>query len=232
MRIRVAVAHRFLPALAALLAVSCASLGPGLTADFDAAPLFGMVYDGANQPCEGVRIEVDGAEGPRSDLRGRFVISGLPRGDHRFVARKDGFEDLSVAVSFLARTDVLHLRLTSFEQLLGMAQAALRDARLADADGLLARAGKLEADDPVLRYLLAILAWKERDNALAAARLEALLADRGPQPAVLLFLAGIYERDLDDPAKAAARLEAYLALRADPDVERRLAALVNRLSAP
>jgi hypothetical protein len=232
MRTRLAAANLPCLVLAALLAGSCASHGPGLVADFDAAPLFGMVYDGADQPCEGVGIEVDGAEGPRSDLRGRFVIPGLPRGDHRIVARKDGFEDLSVDVSFLARTDVLHLRLTSFEQLLDMAQASLRDGRLADAGGLLARAGKLEADDPVLRYLLAILAWKERDFAGAAVRLEALLADRGPQPAVLLFLADIYERDLDDPAKAAARLEAYLALRADPDVERRLASLVNRPSAP
>ncbi len=226
MRLRVA------PVLCAvLLAGSCASQQGGLAADFDAAPLFGMVYDGQNQPCAGVGIEVDGVEGPRSDLRGRFVIPGLARGEHRIAARKDGYEELIVTVPFLARTDVLHLRLTSFGQLLEAAQAALRDGRLADADALLARAQGLDADDALLRYLLALHAWKVGDFPSAVSRLEAMLAADGPQPAVLLFLADIHERDLDNPAKAIANLEAYLALRADPDAERRLGAIRKRVSA-
>jgi len=227
MRLRVAPVLLFV-----LLAGSCASQRGGLAADFDAAPLFGMVYDGQNQPCAGVGIEVDGVEGPRSDLRGRFVVPGLTRGQHGIVARKDGYEELIVSVSFLARTDVLHLRLTSFAQLLEAAQAALRDARLADAAALLARAESLDADDALLSYLLALHAWKAGDFPSAVSRLEAMLAAGGPQPAVLLFLADIHERDLDDPAKAITSLEAYLALRADPDAERRLATLKRRVSAP
>jgi hypothetical protein len=218
--------------LAVLLAGSCASQRDGLAADFDAAPLFGMVYDAQDQPCAGVGIEVDGVEGPRSDLRGRFVVTGLARGEHRVAARKDGYEELIVTVSFLARTDVLHLRLTSFGQLLDLAQAALRDGRLADTEALLARAQVLDGGDAVLSYLLALHAWKSGDHPSAVSRLEAMLAAGGPQPAVLLFLADIHERDLDDPAKAIANLEAYLALRADSDAERRLAALRIRVSAP
>ena len=120
----------------ALLGVSCASQQAGDGLAFDAAPLFGMVYDEENQPCAGVRLAVDGREGPLSDVRGRFVVPDLARGEHQLVARKDGYEDLAVSIAFLERTDVLHLSMTSFDQLLGMAQEALRDARFGDAEGV------------------------------------------------------------------------------------------------
>jgi tetratricopeptide (TPR) repeat protein len=211
--------------VAALLAVSCASQHAGDSLAFDAAPLFGMVYDGENQPCAGVRLTVDGREGPLSDARGRFVVPGLARGEHRIVARKDGYEDLAVSLAFLARTDVLHLRMTSFDQLLGMAQEALRDTRCDDAEAYLSRAERLDPVDAVLRYLFALHAWKTGQFAAAVGHLNAIVSDGGKQPAVLLFLADLYERNLGDRGKAIESLEAYLELRSDPDVELRLEAL-------
>jgi hypothetical protein len=213
---------------AALLTISCASekVRDGLA--FEAAPLFGMVYDEENQPCAGVRLTVDGVEGPLSDLRGRFIVPDLGRGEHRLIARKEGFEELSIPFAFLARTDVLYLRMTSFDELLGMAQEALRDSRLGDAAALLARAERLDPEDSVLRYLFALHAWKTGRYAEAAGHLNAIAGDGGRQPAVLLFLADLYERHLGDPAKAIENLEAYLILRDDPDVRQRLEALRER----
>lgn len=211
--------------VAALLTVSCASQKARDGLAFDAAPLFGMVYDEENQPCAGVRLSVDGSEGPLSDLRGRFVVPDLARGEHRLVARKDGYEDLAVSLVFLNRTDVLHLRMTSFDQLLGMAQEALRDARFSDAEASLLRAERLDPSDAVLRYLFALHAYKTGQFSAAVGHLAAIMSAGGKQPAVLLFLADIYEQNLGDRAKAIENLEAYLVLRGDPDVEQRLEVL-------
>src|SRR5690348_15121099 len=49
---------------------------------FDKAPLFGMIYDADNQPCDGVQLTVDGVPGPLTDIRGRFMIPDLTRGPH------------------------------------------------------------------------------------------------------------------------------------------------------
>lgn len=209
----------------ALLGVSCTSQRARDGLAFDAAPLFGMVYDEENQPCAGVRLSVDGREGPLSDVRGRFVVPELTRGEHNLVARKDGYEDLTVSITFLERTDVLHLRMTSFDQLLGMAQEALQDARFGDAEAYCARAERLDPSDAVLRYLFALHAWKTGQFAAAVGHLKAIVSAGGKQPAVLLFLADLYERNLGDREKAIESLEAYLVLRSDPDAEQRLKAL-------
>ena len=77
----------------------------------------------------------------------------------------------------------------------------------------------------MLRYLFALHAWKTGQFAAAVGHLNAIVRAGGKQPAVLLFLADLYERDLGDREKAIESLEAYLALRGDPDAERRLEAL-------
>jgi tetratricopeptide (TPR) repeat protein len=216
---------------AALLGVSCASQKARGDLAFASAPLLGMVYDQENQPCAGVRFEVDGLEGPASDLRGRFVVPDLARGGHRLVARKDGYEDLAVSLEFSNRTDVLHLRMTSFDQLLGMAREALRESRFGDAEEFLSRAERLDALDAVLRYLLAVRDYRLGRYAEAVDHLNAIAGGGRRQPAVLLFLADIYERNLGNRGKAIECLAAYLALRGDPDAEKRLEALKERESA-
>ena len=205
-----------------LLVTSCASQKARDPLVFEAAPLFGMIYDAGNQPCAGVRIEIDGTPGPQTDIRGRFVIPDLARGDHLLIARMAGYEDLVANISFVSRADVLHLQMTSFNQLLEMAQAALGELRWSDAEGFLKRAGKLDATDAVLRYLLAVHAFKTGRFTEAATCLEAIKSAGQPEAAVLLFLADIYEKYLDDVQEAATNLEAYLRIRDDPEQRRRL----------
>jgi tetratricopeptide (TPR) repeat protein len=181
-----------------------------------------MIYDADNQPCPGVQMEIDGRDGPLTDIRGRFVIPDLARGDHRIVARKAGFEELVAGISFVSKADVLHLQMTSFSQLLGMAHAALSEMLWAEAESFLQRAEKLDPADAVLRYLLAVHAYKTGNYASAVTYLKAINEAGQPEAAVHLFLADIYEKNLDDPQGAIDNLEAYLRLRDDPEMRRRL----------
>lgn len=212
-------------AASALLCAGCATTGEAGGSGPAPAPLYGMVYDGDNQPCGEVRIAMDGVEGPITDIRGRFMIQDLSMGNHEVTAWKAGFERLVVPFTFHRRTDVLYLRMTSLAQLLARAESSLEGRRWEEARALLDRAEKLDPGDPVLRYLKAVRWYKMEGYAEAAGELEALLAAGIKDASVYAFLADLYEGPLKDPAKARANLEACLAVRWDADMERRWKAL-------
>jgi hypothetical protein len=216
--------------LSALLLAECASEGKNDGRAFQKAPLFGMMYDEENQPCAGVRLAVDGATSEKdtglvTDIRGRFMLPALSRGEHSLVASKEGYEQLTVKILFLNSTDVLFLRMVSFGQLLAKAEKALEDRKWADAESFLARAEKLDAGDSVLSFLRAVKAYRTQKFSEAVDLLNGLLAKGVKEPSIYLFLADIYEKKLGDQQKAISSLEAYLARKSDAEVERRLAAL-------
>ncbi len=201
---------------------SCASEAKRDDRDFDTAALMGMIYDVDGQPCSGVTVKVDGSAGLVTDIRGRFALLDVRRGAHTIIATKQGFEDLTVEISFLNRTDILHLQMVSFGQLLDLAETAMSEQRWADAKALLVRAEKLNSGDAVLAYMFAVHAYRSGDYAEAVKRLEGLTASGRTLPVVYLFLAEVYEKGLKDTPKAIASLESYLKLRSDPDAEARL----------
>jgi len=219
-------------AVSALLCAGCATTEEASGSGFVSAQLFGMVYDGDNQPCPDVRISVDGVEGPVTDIRGRFLVPALSRGAHEVKARKAGFEELTASFSFRSRTDVMYLRLTSLAQLLSMAEEALEARRWEEAEAFLARARKLDSADPVLMYLNAVRWYRMERWAEAASGLEAMLSAGLKDASVYVFLADLYEGPLKDPAKARGYLEAFLAVRWDADAERRWKALQPTAPAP
>jgi hypothetical protein len=213
---------------AVLLLVTCRTQDKRGESSFPSAPLYGMIYDADNQPCADVQLGVDGSAGPQTDIRGRFILPELSRGGHTVSAKKIGYETLLVSITFLNRTDVLHLRMTSFGQLLAMAEKSLGEKRWADAEAFLRRAEKLDPEDSVLRYLLAINAYRTGAFSAAADYLAAILAGGNAAPSVHIFLADIFETNLGDPGMAVSHLESYLALRPDPAVEKRLEVLKGR----
>jgi tetratricopeptide (TPR) repeat protein len=103
-----------------------------------------------------------------------------------------------------------------------MAQAALGEMRWVDAERCLQRAERLDPADAVLRYLLAVHAFRTGNYASAVTYLNAIKEAGEPEAAVHLFLADLYEKNLDDRQGAIDNLEAYLRLRDDPEVRRRL----------
>ena len=209
-------------AVAALAAASCVSVREQRLREFDSAPLPGMVYDSEQKPCAGALVIVDGREGPRTDLNGRFVIDDLARGEHTVRVVRTGYEPLETQIRFLDRTLVLYLRVASHGQLLREAEEALARRELQRADGLLARAEALDADDPVGRYLRAWYHLGRDEVDLAVRLLEGLLASGLDEPAVYLTLADISEYRLGDPAAAARHLREYLLRVNSPEVRARL----------
>jgi hypothetical protein len=215
--------------LVALACASCVSRAKRDPMDFDKAPLFGMIYDADNQPCSGVSVIVDGKLQSTTDIRGRFVLPEVARGEHKLEARKEGFEDVSLTFQFLHQTDVLYLRMTSLAQILSMAEGAMGERRWVDVEALLLRAEKLDRSDPVLLYLRALLSYRTERYAEAVGYLDAL-TDSGVREAhVYLLRADINERHLENPAAAVSDLESYLELRSDPEAEERLEALRKTL---
>src|SRR5512145_1044729 len=77
-----------------LFASSCVSWREKRLREFASSPLVGMVYDLDQKPCAGALITVDGQEGPRTDINGRFVIDALRRGEHLIGVSKQGYEPL------------------------------------------------------------------------------------------------------------------------------------------
>jgi tetratricopeptide (TPR) repeat protein len=212
----------------ALSLSSCVSYRERRLREFNSATLVGMVYDLDQKPCAAALIIVDGSEGPRTDINGRFVIDALRRGDHRIRVSKEGFEPLEVPVSFVDRTQVLYLRVVSFNQLLRQAEEALGRGKLQEADGLLRRAETLSSDEPVGLYLRAVYLLRLEDVEQAIGQLQKILARGQRLPAVLLSLADIYQYRLKDAAQAAAFLREYLRTEDDPDIRSRLAELESQ----
>ena len=224
--------QRFLCSVAmlilALTAGSCVSYQEKKLRDFSSSPLIGMVYDREQKPCAAALILVDGQDGPRTDINGRFVIDALRRGEHLVGVRKEGYEPLEVPLSFQDRTQVLYLRVTSFGQLLREAEEALDRRRFQEADDLLLRAEALKPEDPIGLYLRAVYFLKREDTGQAISLLERIQAQGTNTPAILLSLADIYQYRLQDLPKAVLYLRQYLQAEDSPEVRARLAELENR----
>lgn len=218
-------------ALAVLTCAVCVALGACLSraaADvqgFDKAPLFGMVYDDRNEPCQGALIRVDGSAGPNTDLSGRFVLPELARGAHTIAVEKASFERLEAAVDFFDKSQVLYLKVISLDQLLDKLADALAQRRLADAGDLVARAEGVNRAHTDVRYLKAVYLLRSGESRQAADLLERLLADGERAPALYLTLADVYQYSLVDPDKARTALAAYLRLQEDAQARSRLEAL-------
>jgi tetratricopeptide (TPR) repeat protein len=204
---------------------SCLSNAGATMVSFTEAAMFGKAYDYDQKPCPGARIIVDGKEGPLTDVSGRFVLDPLKRGKHEIVVRKEGYEELATRIEFLSTTQVLYLRVVSEPQLVHLAEQAIRERKWSDAQGYLDRARGVVADDPVEKYLSAILLMEQGEPRQAVQALERLVGSGFRDPTVYLTLADIYQYRLGDDASARRSLEQFLKMRDDPEARKRLADL-------
>lgn len=205
-----------------LLLFSCKTVSNENQLRFESAPLFGMIYDVDNKGCAGVSLLLDGAQKSTSDINGRFVLVGVKQGPHSMKASAEDHETLEVRFNFENQTQVLYLKIVSFDQLLTQAQDALDKRKWSDADSLLRRAAAIHSTNVVLVYLQAILAYQQGDFPGAASRLQSLVSGGNAISYVYLFLADLYQYDLAMPELAQKALNEFLKQEDNPDVRKRL----------
>ncbi len=211
-----------------VLACSCNTYLSTKPEEFASADLFGMIYDHHNQACPGVRVSIDGAAGPLSDVNGRFTLPNISRGRHAISVKKESFEEASFDIEYLSRTQVVYLKIISFSQILELAENALTERKLAEAGSFLARAEKIDDDNPLLLYLKAVLELKRGRPTDALALLLSIIEHQTAEPHVYLTLADIYEYDLKDSPKAVSYLKKFAQAVQNDEVQARIKRLEGK----
>ena len=204
-----------------LFLFSCASTKKGTSPEFSSAPLFGMVYDRENQPCADAQIIIDGKKGPSTDINGRFVIQSLSRGKHDINVTKESYEDISLKFNFLNKSQILYIRMISFDQLLKEIEKAIENKKWEEGATLFERAERIKEQDPVAEYLKAIY-FKEKGEIERAEDILLFIIDRGLKlPHVYLSLGDLYQYHMNDPEKALQYLTEFLKLESNHEVQKR-----------
>jgi tetratricopeptide (TPR) repeat protein len=222
--------------LAALLIVfqfflcTCASDGKRKTkkytlSEFSTAPLYGMIYDFDNKPCSNASVVIDGKDGPRSDINGRFITQPLSKGEHAIIVSKEGYESVSLTFEFSRKSQVLYVRMISFGQLLKQLESAIENGDWEESRRLIERAEQIKRDDPVEQYLKAMYFNGKGSTEYAIEILNGMIDQGYHEPYVYLTLADIYQYQLKNPEKAIFCLEDFLKLKRNREAEKRLESL-------
>jgi hypothetical protein len=212
-----------------ILFSACTTAARRLDAIEVGTSLLGMLYDSESRPVSSCRIVLDGVEeeSVTSDINGRYIFEYAPYGRHSLSFHKDGYEDYSMVFDFANKSQVVYSRLVSRESLFSSVTRAIGERKWGDASSYLARADAIGKQEPLSSYLSALISYRMKDYASAAAKLEALPPADYREPYLFLFLADIYELHLGEKAKAAFYLKAYLAVREDDAIRARLENIGN-----
>lgn len=201
--------------------LSCTTGSEDLLSGERKQTLPGMVYDGRNQAIDGAEIEIDGEPTTETDVNGRFFVR-LPFGRYRIDISREGYETVSTSFDYRSIGQALHVRMTSVAELLDMTAEQIERRRWDAARTLLDRAYAIDEESPEATYLEAILLYSTDRPLEAADRLQTLL-DYGYDDAyVYLFLADLYELQLDDPQRALQYLHQVARRMGDEEVNARI----------
>jgi hypothetical protein len=173
---------------AALILSACASTPKNA---YESFTLAGMVYDRSGTPVNGMRLVLKPAEGAKdsgvfsyealSDFSGRFSFLSIVPGAYVVTASKAGCETYSASVHATSPSQILYVSVLSGEDIVDLAEEAMRASRWTEADAYVSRAIALNSRDPEARFIQAACKSTklrpDRDAAGAIAILEALIAE-------------------------------------------------------
>jgi hypothetical protein len=207
-----------------LLLLACKSKPEGY---FESSNLPGMIYDADNRPCDKVLLSVwyiddEGEENEvsqvRSDINGRFTIPNLQRGSYRILGEKEGYEKITSVFYYSSRLDVLYLKILSQKEILKSATEALYDRRFGKVEELLIRSETINSNDPNSLYLKAVFLFEKNLFEEALIPLQRIEEQGFKFPYVHLFMADIYQYELNQPLLALDQLKEYLNLLDDSEL--------------
>jgi hypothetical protein len=205
----------------------------GFLIDKERAGYEGMIYDRSGTSVANADILFNNRQVGKSDFNGRFYIPRVIPGEHQLRVRKTGYESYFGIIITRSPMDIAYVSLVSKEDLCVMIQNALRERHWDLADTYTKRALAVDSRDMVIRFLAAtvqaIPARQSRNVPEAVALLEGLLNDGFREPVILLFLADLYEYDLNDNENSQKYLSQYIHIKDDEIVKERLKRVQNAL---
>jgi hypothetical protein len=168
---------------------------PADPTQFDHANLLGVVFDGSSRGVQGFVIALDETVKVTSDINGKFTFSWVAKGHHRLAAIKAGHETVTMEFDFSSRSQIVYITAMSCKDYLAEAELALRQSDFARARAQVDKALNLMPQDPVARYLQALVRFNIREYATAYEGLDALIADGFRETAVYLLMIDIAQCD-------------------------------------
>lgn len=209
---------------------SCSTVKEEDVLSFEKSSLFGMIYDYDNCPVPAAEITVDGDKVPATDINGRFIIPNLTRGSHLIVVKKDGYEEFSERIDFLNKTQVLYLKIPSVKQLIDIMDSAIESMEWSLAEETIKRIETVDENDAIFIYFKTVFLYRTKCYEEAVKSLLELDQLGYKEAYIYIFLADIYQYNLNNNKAAKENLEKYLKLKNGPEAEKRLNA-INELLA-
>ncbi|MDR2404399.1 MAG: carboxypeptidase-like regulatory domain-containing protein [Spirochaetaceae bacterium] len=184
--------------------------------------LYGMIYDGDNKPVHNAAVYINGKHIVSSDIQGHFTIPDIkPKLQYTVTARKEGYEELQLEVSFPDPSYILYLHMVSAAQLLTRTGEAMLKKDWQSAESFLTRAQNAGGDPGETGFLQGVLLFNRNLYREALSVLIPITETNRNAPYLFLFIADIYQFHLEDPRSARFYLNKFLELRYDPEVARR-----------
>lgn len=176
------------------LLAGCISL-PDDPGKFDFATLQGVVFDGSSRGVQGFQIILDNSIKVVSDINGKFTIPTVSQGKHHLVANKPQQEPATLDFLFNNRSQIIYITSMSTRDYLSSAELALRQNDYGKAQEAIAKALALAPDDPVGRYLSALVFMNTRQYDQAFPIVQKLLEEGVREQAVYLLMIDIATAD-------------------------------------
>ncbi|PKL25330.1 MAG: hypothetical protein CVV47_04540 [Spirochaetae bacterium HGW-Spirochaetae-3] len=174
--------------LVAVLFISCAG-EPKAPPD----TLYGMIYDLDGAAVKGAVLSFGESFVCESDSNGRFFLDGLPRGYHKGVAEKPGFERVAFTLDFRGAADILYVKIPSKPQVLALAERAMKSAKWEEADAYIKRASAIEGEYYLQWFYAGVLAVRfpeaNVDPRVVVRELERIV-ERGVRTEAIFLLIG------------------------------------------
>lgn len=155
-----------------LFVVGCASMDPSR---LEGASFVGMIYGPDNNPVRDARVSISEDLTARTDINGRFVVDYLPFGEYQATVSAELYETRSVDIAFLSETQVLYVRLVSFDSLIDEASDAIALRTWDRAENFLSRASTIHDGHPIIAYQRAVIEQLRGNHETALSYLDPLI---------------------------------------------------------
>lgn len=193
-------------------------------------PVIAKVFNGQLKACEGVEVTLIDEDGKTqvayTDVTGKALFSKVKLGSYIVEMKKEDYEFVRFTFELQRPDQSLYGRLYSFDTLINECQTLMDEHKWDEALTYIDRAEQIGSDDDITTFLKAVIFWKTNKILEASIILEQLYEHDVlmPEP-MLLFLADIYQYDLENFDLAKEKLEILYNQNSNEDIRQRLLSL-------